>query len=605
MFDSAFSVVTFKGRPNRGRKLKIPGQSRSYRKYLLNNNKTHYNTRGTLVEGKKFDESFICTCTKECTTAVPLRLRKRIFNQYWTSGNFEARCAYLLTCVTQNPKKRSYSSTHERNRLKSKKFNIFGIEVCKIALLKTLQISQTRLTTALNKRDTDSLVDGRGKAIGGWNKFPSVKREEVRRHILSFPKYVSHYARDQTESKFLHCSLNLALMYRLYKEKVPDNVSNAYYKKIFYQDFNLRFKVPKKDTCKNCDHYFVKSKNAVGIERRANEEWHSTHLERAAYLRKQMNLDLERAKIDDEIETLTFDMQKTLFIPKLPTNIVYYLRQLNLYNFGIHVGSTGQGIFNLWLEYEASKGTQEVGSCLRKYIMSITRPVKKLFLWSDSCGGQNRSIKLVVMLMHILQNHSSLETISLRFLESGHSFLPNDSEFGDVECTLKTHDKVCTDQKYIQIMKECRTKNKFHVNRMLPAEFFSVNSLLAHTTNRKMDVEKKKISWMETHEIILEKSDPFLIKMKKNINGEAQSVNIAKKGCDKKTFKKLKLEQLWPVGKPLSQEKVKDLKSMLHLVDDEDKHFFDFLNNVQAEEFIDDVDGFGANIDFEVEYEDD
>ncbi len=483
---------------------------------------------------------------------------------------------------------------------------MFDIDVCKTALIRTLQIGQGRLDVALKKLSSESFVDGRGKAISGWNKFPSAKRQEVRNHISSFPRYVSHYTRNQTKSKFLHSSLNLAIMYRLYKEKFQNPVSQSYYKKVFYEDFNLRFKVPKKDTCKKCDHYFVRSKTATGVDRQIHEEWHKTHLDRADFLRKQMNEDLEQAKIDDEIETLTFDLQKVLFLPKVPTNIVYYLRQLNLYNFGIHVGSTNQGIFNVWLEHEASKGTQEVGSCLRKYIMSISHPVKKLLLWSDSCGGQNRSIKLVLMLMHTLQNHPSLETISLRFLESGHSFLPNDSDFGDMECKLKANEKVFTDQQYMKIMEDCRINNKFHVNRMTPnADFYSVDNLMKYITNRKKDSNKAKVSWMDTHEIVMEKSDPLTIKMKKQIGGESQSVNLAKRGCDANGFKKIKLEQLWPVGRPLSEEKIKDLKSMLYLVDDDAKPFFDFLNNVRTEDFVDDLEGFGEGIDFDLEYEDD
>lgn len=75
-----------------------------------------------------------------------------------------------------------------------------------------------------------------------------------------------------------------------------------------------------------------------------------------------MKKDLELAKNDNQVETMTFDQQKTHPVPKVPTNIAYYKRQLNLYNLGIHLGSSGSGIFNIWLENEAGKGTQEVGS---------------------------------------------------------------------------------------------------------------------------------------------------------------------------------------------------------------------------------------------------
>lgn len=168
------------------------------------------------------------------------------------------------------------------------------------------------------------------------------------------------------------------------------------------------------------------------------EEWHDAHLEQAEALEQQMKIDLANAKTDPELEAMSYDMMKILLMPRLTTSIVYYLRQLILFNLGIHIGSSGKGRFNIWQENEASRGTQELGSCLKKYINNIIAPVKNLILWSDSCGGQNRSIKLVLMLIHVLQHHSSLETISLRYRLSGHSFLSNDSEFGDFECARES-----------------------------------------------------------------------------------------------------------------------------------------------------------------------
>lgn len=508
-------------------------------------------------------------------------------------GNLEGRSVLLVNCVS------------EANRLLpiNDTFTIFGHDVCKIALIRTLQINEKRITLALEKyKESDTFADGRGQTTGGRNAFPLSKIEEVRRHILSFPKYVSHYTRNQTDSKFLCSNLTLTKMYELYVEDHENPVGNSLYKSIFYSDFNLRFKKPKKDTCKNCDLYINKIKNADTSTRQMLEEWHNAHLEKAEILEKQMNLDITLAKTDPEVETLMYDMMKILLMPRLTTSICYYKRQMNLYNFGIHIGSCGKGRFNIWQENEASRGTQEVGSCLKKYINTITAPVKHLILWSDSCGGQNRSIKLVLMLIHVLQLHSSLQTISLRFRLSGHSFLPNDSDFGDFECALKrNHEKVCTDKAYMKIMEDCRKENKFEVIRMSPSEeFFSVKTLEEVITNRKVDVNKKKISWLDTHEIILDKSLPNILKMQKNCYGDYQVVDIAKARTEV-DLKSIDLEHLWPNGRPLSKEKVKDLKEMLELVDEEDRPFYAFLDDVTTNEFVDDVDGYGETVDFEVE----
>lgn len=115
------------------------------------------------------------------------------------------------------------------------------------------------------------------------------------------------------------------------------------------------------------------------------------------------------------------------------------------------------------------------------------------------------------MLMHVLQNHPSLETlfprsekliislsilltlvISTRYLQPGHSFLPNASEFGDVECVLKWTDTLYTAKKYIDVMENCRRQNKFEVRRMSREDFLSVKLLEKLTTNRKVDIHKKK-----------------------------------------------------------------------------------------------------------------
>lgn len=240
------------------------------------------------------------------------------------------------------------------------------------------------------------------------------------------------------------------------------------------------------------------------------------------------------------------------------------------------------------------------------YIESnITHPVENLILWSDSCGGQNRSIKLVLMLIYVLHNHSSLKTINLRYLETGHTFLPNDTEFGDVECRFKSNPEIFTDKAYIEIMLSCRQQNNFRVNRMKPQYFFSIKKMEEATTNRKVDIQKTKINWLKTHEIQLEKEHPYIIKMSNEINGEFQSVDLSKgRSGTKIHLKNVELDALWPTGQPLSKEKVADLMSMIELIPDKDKHFYKFLEDTTTHVFIDDVDGFGEVIDFDVEDED-
>lgn len=138
----------------------------------------------------------------------------------------------------------------------------------------------------------------------------------------------------------------------------------------------------------------------------------------------------------------------------------------------------------MWLEAQA--GAQEVGSCLWIYIANnVSKSVEKLILRSDFCGGQNRNIKLVLMLKYSLEEFTHLESIQLRFSVSGHSFLPTDSDFGEVECVLKRQTKMISLENYLQVMKFCRRKRPIDVVSMNKKNFVGTQKLEKEISNRK------------------------------------------------------------------------------------------------------------------------
>lgn len=51
-----------------------------------------------------------------------------------------------------------------------------------------------------------------------------------------------------------------------------------------------------------------------------------------------MPVGVKRAVQKNDEETLSFDMEKTLPLPRLNTNVIYYKRQLCLYNRRIYAG---------------------------------------------------------------------------------------------------------------------------------------------------------------------------------------------------------------------------------------------------------------------------
>ncbi|CAH1110371.1 unnamed protein product [Psylliodes chrysocephalus] len=140
---------------------------------------------------------------------------------------------------------------------------------------------------------------------------------------------------------------------------------------------------------------------------------HTTHLNYHEEVRNKMNDDIQRVRRDETLEVLTFDMEKTLRLPRIPTNVIFYKRQICLYNTGIHSCKYNKAFCYIWVEGSAGRGAQEVGSCLLKHIeLHVPETVKILILWSDSCSGQNRNIKIILLLKAALENHQSFLTFS-------------------------------------------------------------------------------------------------------------------------------------------------------------------------------------------------
>jgi hypothetical protein len=131
----------------------------------------------------------------------------------------------------------------------------------------------------------------------------------------------------------------------------------------------LHFHKIGKDTCSKCDGY--KAKIDALEDGQAKEalitEW-ELHHRKAEAARDMKMKNIKEAKQSDGIKAvLIFDLQRTLPMPMLSTGSAYYKRQLWTYNLGIHDDVTGIGYMYIWSEDVASRGPQEIASCLKEH----------------------------------------------------------------------------------------------------------------------------------------------------------------------------------------------------------------------------------------------
>lgn len=88
----------------------------------------------------------------------------------------------------------------------------------------------------------------------------------------------------------------------------------------------------------------------------------------------------------------------------------------------------------LWNESQASRGPEEIASCLMDYFEHYAPDRPKAIMYSDQCGGQNKNIKVVAAMNHMVKSDQFRVTqIDQKVLIPGHTYLPCDQDFGLIE----------------------------------------------------------------------------------------------------------------------------------------------------------------------------
>ena len=253
----------------------------------------------------------------------------------------------------------------------------------------------------------------------------------------------SHYSRAKHNKrrKYLSPLLNVAEMHDLYLKKYePDAakpiVSYSYYLKYFNENFNMSFGYPRADTCGTCDALNIEIEAAGSAQKVSLQSQKEDHLRQAENFYASLRTNTHLAKLNAHIATVTFDFQQNLPLPHIPVGEVFYMRQLWLYVFGVHECGSNRAVMYSWPEFIAGKGSNEVVSCLDNFFCSLPKEVTSLYLYSDGCPGQNKN-STVMQYFFTLVCTGRYKLIQHYFPVRGHSFLPNDRDFGRTEAKKK------------------------------------------------------------------------------------------------------------------------------------------------------------------------
>ena len=72
---------------------------------------------------------------------------------------------------------------------------------------------------------------------------------------------------------------------------------------------------------------------------------------------------------------------------------------------------------------------QKLVHVLRYVEQGVANGTHSLIAFCDSCGGKNRNFKIATLMSYIVEKYP-VHIFQLNFVQSGHSFLSNDEDFG-------------------------------------------------------------------------------------------------------------------------------------------------------------------------------
>lgn len=143
-----------------------------------------------------------CNCALKCFDHVTSAQRQKVFDGFWKMNSFDIQNAYLCGCIRVLDVKRRYTSAGETSRRNYSRvfyISVGGVSegVCKTAFLHIHGVSNGRVHRVIKGQQDQGVPrqDQRGRHTPA-NKTKEEDLADIRQHISSFPKYKSHYSRE-------------------------------------------------------------------------------------------------------------------------------------------------------------------------------------------------------------------------------------------------------------------------------------------------------------------------------------------------------------------------------------------------------------------------
>lgn len=401
--------------------------------------------------------------------------------------------------------------------------------VCLTFATNLLQINRLKLFRAAASMNINPFaIDRRGKATK--KKTAPETTAFAKQFIQSIPCYESKTNSNPSDTKYLHPNLSVNAIYRLYGNACDFKHKQKLTKSVFVKCFNTNFPrlrafKHEKSECSICQNVDEKKKIKVlspdAIETIQKQK--DDHLMALREFKSELIDSINEPEVG--VEIFAFELQRPLQLPLLPVEESYDLRCLWLSNLCIFDELEKKGHMYIWEETTASRGPEEIASCLFKHIAGVEKTTRKVILYSDATKLY-RNMQITAMLGKIFDyRNNNLQTIEQRFFFPGHSTNDCNRCIDAIEKKIKTSQSLFTPDDWVQLISSSKqSKQNFNVNKMSSEHFLSVEVLLRC-------IIAEEINWSDVKAVILSRSEPLNIRLKYFSQNTEEIIPLYKSNC--------------------------------------------------------------------------
>ena len=214
---------------------------------------------------------------------------------------------------------------------------------------------------------------------------------------------------------------------------------------------NISFAVLGQEECEECKNFFEHKKlhnssdNLNDCERCKLNENHLKKRDEARIAYKQ---DAEMNVRGENTEKYwgSVDLQKIIMLLRMMgvKTCAFTGRIIAFNETFAELGKANNNVVVVWNESVSGRSAPDICSAFWNFLTTKVRDKKEIILWCDNCTSQNKNWTLFTVLVSAVNSEFiAAESIELKYLVSGHTFMSADSVHHKIEQGLRKYGDVC------------------------------------------------------------------------------------------------------------------------------------------------------------------